>query len=90
LGLDFSILEETLPEKPIVKNGFVVNFVEFYKISEHNGLINLTMGSFNKPLSIFVKIEDGKATYFLDTPTPTSANHQAHNLIKDYFKRSLK
>ncbi|HFU76026.1 MAG TPA: tRNA (guanosine(46)-N7)-methyltransferase TrmB [Arcobacter sp.] len=89
-NLDFTKLINSLPKKPIVKEDYVVNFVQFFTINETDGLINLTMGGFNKPLSIFVKIENGSAEYFLNLPTPTSTNHKAHNLIKEFFEGSLK
>ena len=82
-NLDFSSLVEKLPKKPQVKDGYVVNFIEEYYIDNSNGLLLVTMGSFNKPLSIFIKIENGTAKYYLDIPTPTSANHNAHNLIQE-------
>jgi len=81
-NLNFSTLVDKLPQKPQVKEDFVVNFIEEYTINDKDGLLMVTMGSFNKPLSIFIKIEHGAAKYYLDIPTPTSANHNAHNLIK--------
>ena len=80
-GINFSELEEKLPKKPIVKEDYVVNFIDFFTIDAKNGLVNVTMGGFNKPLSIFIKIDKENISYFLDIPTPTSANHKAHNLI---------
>ena len=85
-NLNFSQLVQKLPKKPVVKEDYVVNFVQFFKINENDGLINVTMGGFNKPLSIFLKIENKKANYFLNIPTPTSANHKAHKLILDFLK----
>jgi tRNA (guanine-N7-)-methyltransferase len=80
-GVCFQGLKDKLPQKPTLKEDYVVNFIDYFTINDNDGLVNLTMGSFNKPLSIFLKIENGKVKYFLDIPTPTSSNHKAHNLI---------
>ena len=57
------------------------------KITQDNTmLIQLTMGSFNKPVSKFIIVKDGKASYFQGDPIPTSLNIKAHNLIKKLLR----
>jgi len=48
-----------------------------------NGLIKLTFGSFNKPVTKYILVKDGKLSYYQGLPLPTSANYKAHNLIKE-------
>lgn len=84
--LSFSKIIKILPNKPIVKTDYVVNFINTFIINENDGLIHVTMGSFNKPLSIFIKIQNNTIEYFLDIPTPTSANHKAHELIQSILE----
>ncbi|MCK5110268.1 MAG: tRNA (guanosine(46)-N7)-methyltransferase TrmB [Arcobacteraceae bacterium] len=72
-----------LDKKPIVKDDFLVHFENILTINECDILIQLTMGSFNKPVSKFIIVENGKASYFQGNPIPTSANLKAHSLIKN-------
>ncbi len=82
---DLEKLIQNLPSKPIVKEGFFVHFEHTYKINSNYWLLHLTMGSFNKPLSKYLVIENKTIKYFQNNPIPTSANHKAHNLIKTIF-----
>ncbi len=77
----FSELVANLPKKPIVKDDFVVHFSYSFEITEESGIIHISMGSFNKPLSIYLMIDGRKISYFITLPVPTSANHKAHKLI---------
>jgi tRNA (guanine-N7-)-methyltransferase len=82
---DFSFekVKDSLPPKPLVKDGFVVHFEHTYTIDGSNGLIHLTMGGFNKPLAIYLIIENNQVDYFQNDPIPTSANKKAHLLIEN-------
>lgn len=79
----FSNIKDRLPNKPVVKNGFVVHFEHVFTIDKVNGLIHLTMGSFNKPLAIYLIITNNEVKYFNSNPIPTSANKKAHRLIEN-------
>jgi tRNA (guanine-N7-)-methyltransferase len=41
------------------------------------------MGSFNKPINKYILIHNNTAKYFQGNPIPTSANLDAHILIKE-------
>jgi tRNA (guanine-N7-)-methyltransferase len=41
------------------------------------------MGGFNKPLAIYLIIENNQVDYFQNDPIPTSANKKAHLLIEN-------
>lgn len=77
----FSELVANLPKKPIVKDDFVVHFSYSFEITQESGIIHISMGSFNKPLSIYLLVDKEKVNYFITLPVPTSANHKAHKLI---------
>ena len=71
-----------LTTKPIIKDDFLVHIENIFDINDKDILIQLTMGSFNKPVNKFILILDNYAKYFQGNPIPTSANFKAHTLIK--------
>ena len=75
-----------LEKKPIVKKDYLVHFENIFSINENDKLIHITMGSFNKPVSKFILIENNIASYFQGAPIPTSANIMSHTLIKELLK----
>ncbi|MBI3873496.1 MAG: tRNA (guanosine(46)-N7)-methyltransferase TrmB [Arcobacter sp.] len=84
--LSFDEITKKLPKKPIVEDGFMVHFSHPFKIEESSGLIHASMGSFNKPFSIYIFIDKEKISYFISLPVPTSSNHKAHKLIEQILK----
>ncbi|MFZ9659279.1 MAG: tRNA (guanosine(46)-N7)-methyltransferase TrmB [Arcobacteraceae bacterium] len=78
----FDEIIKILPEKPTVQDDFMVHFSHPFKITENSGLIHVSMGSFNKPLSIYILVDNKKISYFVTLPLPTSSNHKAHELIE--------
>ncbi len=77
-----------LPNKPVVKKDFLVHFENVLTIEDYGILIQLTMGSFNKPISKYIIVANGKASYFQGNPIPTSANLKAHKLIKSFLQEN--
>ena len=53
---------------------------------ENSGLIQITFGSFDRPLSKYILVENKRAKYFQDLPLPTSSNMKAHNQLKEMLK----
>ncbi len=86
---DFSFEKEIdtkgldLSQEAFVKDGFLVHIENTFSIKDDDILIQITMGSFNKPVSKFIIVENKRATYFQGTPIPTSENLKAHKLIKN-------
>jgi tRNA (guanine-N7-)-methyltransferase len=87
-NIDFTKFQNHLDTKPIVKDGYFVHFDKLY-ISNSLALLSLTMGSFTKPLSIYIKFENNTIEYFINKPIPTSANHKAHDMICDILKEMI-
>ena len=50
---------------------------------KNSGLIQLTMGNFDRPVSKYLLIKDGKIDYYQGSPLPTSSNIKAHNKLKE-------
>lgn len=86
-GIKFENIKDKLErQKPIVKDGFFVHFEHTYTIDENSGLIELTLGDFNRPLGKFIYFDNGKISYFQEDPIPTSANLKSHRFINEYLK----
>ena len=79
--IDFYALEEKLNFSPMVKENYFVHFDKLYIKDENLALLSVTMGSFTKPLSIFIIFQDDNVSYFQTKPIPTSPNYNAHKLI---------
>lgn len=87
-NVDFNDIIENIDTKPIVKKDYVVHVEDIYLIEgeENSGLVQLTFGSFNRPLSKYIIVKDGKVSYYQGNPIPTSANLKAHKKLKEIFK----
>ena len=84
----FEKLIVDLPTKPIVEKDFVVHIEEIFIIEneKNSGLLQITFGSFNRPLSKYIIVRDGEVSYFQDNPIPTSANIKAHKRLKEILE----
>jgi len=54
-----------------------------YSVGSNGGMLRLAMGSFDRPESTYVLIENGSARYFPSLPVRTSANLKAHILLDE-------
>ena len=72
-------------KKPIVQEDFVVNFGKIYDINDRDFLIEVVMGSCNKPLNKYIIVRQNSIKYFQSNPIPTSTNIKAHRLIDRIF-----
>lgn len=62
--------------------GFI-HVERLYDINENDRLIRLAMGSFDRPESTYVIIENGQPRYYPDLPVRSSANLKAHILLDE-------
>lgn len=85
--LDLKKAKENIKAKPVIKKDFVINFENLYEIDENSALIQVTFGSFNRPVSKFIHVKDGKASYYQGNPLPTSANLTAHKTIREFLEK---
>ena len=88
-SFDFEINYEdkisSIPTKSIVEKDFFVHIEDLFIIEneKNSGLIQLTMGNFDRPVSKYLLIKDGKIDYYQGSPLPTSSNIKAHNKLKE-------
>lgn len=72
-------------QKPLIQEDFVVHFEDCYDVKfcdDTKGiLIKLTLGSFNRPVTKYILIEENKARYFQGSPIKTRSNLAAHKLV---------
>ena len=88
-SFDFKINYEekikNINTKSIVEKDFFVHIEDLFIIEneENSGLIQLTMGNFDRPVSKYLIIQNGKIKYYQGTPIPTSSNIKAHHKLKE-------
>lgn len=88
-SFDFEINYEekikNINTKSIVEKDFFVHIEDLFIIEneENSGLIQLTMGNFDRPVSKYLIIQNGKIKYYQGTPIPTSSNIKAHHKLKE-------
>jgi len=85
---DKETLKSQIDTKAIIKDDYMIHFESFYDIdnSVMNGLlIKVTFGSFNRPVSKYLLLENGNMRYFQGDPILTKANLSAHKNILEIF-----
>jgi len=85
--IEFDEIINNISTKAVVKDDYFIHIEDIFTMEEsHSGLIQVTFGSFDRPLNKYILIENKKAKYFQDLPLPTSANIKAHNQLKEMLK----
>lgn len=86
--INFLEMIKRIPTKTLVEKDYFVHVEDIFTIEnqENSGLIQITFGNFDRPLSKYILVEEGKASYFQDSPLPTSANIKAHQKIKEILE----
>ena len=76
---------QNLPEKSLIFDDFFCHFEDTFVMEnqENSGLLQITFGSFNRPVSKYLIINNGDISYYQGDPIPTSSNIKAHNKIKE-------
>ncbi len=82
---NFNKLLENIQTKAIVEKDFFLHIEDLFIIEDkdNSGLIQLTMGHFDRPVSKFLLIDEGEISYFQGNPIPTSSNINAHIKLKE-------
>ncbi|TLS71414.1 tRNA (guanosine(46)-N7)-methyltransferase TrmB [Aliarcobacter thereius] len=75
--------------KAIIIKKYFVHIEELYYILNHNNsaLIKVTMGNFDRPVTKYILILNGKLSYYQGEPLPTSSNIAAHKKLKEILKK---
>lgn len=83
---DFQKIKHNFLTDTLLQKNCFVHFEEIYEISENWGLLQVSMGSQNKPESKYIEIKDKKASYYQSMPTPSKTNYEAHKIIMERIK----
>ncbi len=83
--INYLELLNKLPAKSQIFEDFFINIEDTYIMEneENSGLIQITMGSFNRPVSKYLIIKNGKISYYQGEPIPTSSNIKSHIKLKE-------
>ena len=74
-------LENELPRKAMVFDGYFAHFERIYKIGESKLLIKCAFGSFDRPEHKYILLEENGCRYFVSPPVKTTVNYRAHRKI---------
>ena len=83
--IDFDLRKTELSTKPVVQKDYFVHIEDIFEIENqtNSGLIQITFGNFNRPISKYLLIENGNVSYYQGNPIPTSSNIKAHEKLKE-------
>jgi tRNA (guanine-N7-)-methyltransferase len=87
--IDYENLLKTIPTKSIIETNYFIHVEELYIIESANnsGLIKLTMGNFDRPVTKYLYVNEGKISYYQGNPLPTSSNISAHKKLKEILNK---
>ena len=87
--IDFYITIKTIPTKSLIENGYFIHVEEIYTIEnkDNSGLIKITMGNFDRPVTKYLLVENGEIKYYQGNPLPTSSNINAHKKLKEILSK---
>ncbi len=87
--VDYMNLIKNISTKATVEKSFFIHIEDLFTIEqkENSGMIQLTMGNFDRPISKYLLVEDGKISYYQGTPLPTSSNILAHKKLKEILSK---
>ena len=74
-------LENELPKKALVFDGYFVHFERIFKQSDGSLFIKCAFGSFDRPEHKYVFLEEDGCRYFVSEPVKTTVNFQAHQKL---------
>ncbi|MDZ7818605.1 MAG: tRNA (guanosine(46)-N7)-methyltransferase TrmB [Aliarcobacter sp.] len=87
--IDYNNTLKTIPTKSIIEENYFIHIEELYIIEDTNnsGLIKLTMGNFDRPVTKYLYVNEGNISYFQGNPLPTSSNISAHKKLKEILSK---
>jgi len=86
---DKETVKSKIDTKTIIKEDYLVHFESVYEVEDEslNGLlVKVTFGSFNRPVSKYLLLENTKMRYFQGEPIITRANLEAHQTILEILQ----
>lgn len=87
--IDFDKTLKTIPTKSIIEKNYFIHVEELYTIenSENSGLIKITMGNFDRPVTKYLYVNNESISYYQGNPLPTSSNINAHEKLKEILSK---
>ena len=87
--INFNNILTTIPTKSLIEKDYFIHVEELYIIenSQNSGLIKLTMGNFDRPVTKYLYVNDGNISYYQGNPLPTSSNINAHEKLKEILSK---
>ena len=87
--IDFNKILTTIPTKSLIEKNYFIHIEELYTIENKNnsGLIKLTMGNFDRPVTKYIHVDEGSVSYYQGNPLPTSSNINAHEKLKEILSK---
>ncbi len=87
--INFDNTLKTIPTKSIIEKNYFIHVEELYTIenSQNSGLIKITMGNFDRPVTKYLYINEGNISYYQGNPLPTSSNINAHEKLKEILSK---
>ncbi len=79
-------IENRLPKKALVYDGYFVHFERLYQISDKSLFIKCAFGSFDRPEHKYILVEEESCRYFVSPPVKTTVNFQAHQKLIEQLK----
>ena len=76
-------IEDRLPKKALVFEGYFVHFERIFKVTDKSLLIKCAFGSFDRPEHKYIFLEEHKCRYFVSPPVKTNVNFQAHQKLAE-------
>ena len=76
-------LEQTLPQKALVEEGYFVHIERLYKTDANQLLVKCSFGSFDRPEHKFIFLDESGCRYFALPPVKTSVNYKAHQKLTE-------
>ena len=87
--INFDNFIKNIFTKAIIIKNYFVHIEELYKIlnKDNSGLIKVTMGNFDRPVTKYLLVMDGKISYYQGNPLPTSSNIEADKKLKEILSK---
>ncbi len=87
--IDFTKTLTTIPTKSLIEKNYFIHVEELYTIEnkENSGLIKITMGNFDRPVTKYLYVNEGSVSYYQGNPLPTSSNINAHEKLKEILSK---
>ena len=88
-SINFDNTLKTIETNSIIEKDFFIHVEELYTIENvgNSGLIKVTMGNFDRPVTKYLYINNGIISYYQGNPLPTSSNVKAHKKLKEILSK---